>query len=214
MRFLIIEDHPVFRKALKDSLADQFEGAEFIEFGHERDFPRSWDDIRADFAIVDLELYQAFQTNLIETLHQAHPDMPVLVVSMYGEAAKIRASLEAGARGFVTKHDPPDMLLTAIDALLNGETYLSERASAALVEAMQNPKPAERNTDYKELFTKREYEVFTKMGEGFSRKEAADQLNIALPTLETHIDRMKKKLDIHSGHDLAYMAIKHVSSLS
>lgn len=137
MRFLIIDDHPVFRKALRDSIADRFSPSEFIEYGREKDFPSSWSQIQVDFAVVDLELFQSYHFDLIKTLHHELPHLPIMVLSMYGDAEKINASLKAGACGFVTKHDPPELVMKGIQTLLDGGNFLSERASAVLAESVR-----------------------------------------------------------------------------
>lgn len=212
MRFLIVDDHPFFRKALRDSIADQFSPSEFIEYGREKDFPQSWSSLQVDFAVIDLELFQSLQFDLIKTIHAEFPQLPIMVLSMYGDAGKINASLKAGARGFVTKHDPPDSVMKGIQTLLDGGNYLSERASAVLAESVRQIDAKPKTIDARSTLSKREYEVFSKLGEGLSRREIADQLNIALPTVESHIERIKAKLQVQSGHELTYLAFQEATS--
>lgn len=212
MNFLIVEDHPVFRNALISTIQSRMPEAEFVEFGDERSLPESWEGYVFDFAIIDLELFSSFQFGLIERLHAECPELPILVMSMYGDAKNINTALKAGAKGFITKHDPPQALHTAIAALQRGDNYLSDYASSILVDSVKQTEPEDPLDDIRSALSKREFEVFTRLGEGLSRREVADDLNIALATVESHIERIKLKLNLHSGHELSFLAIKHHSS--
>lgn len=211
MKFLLIEDHPVFRKALRDLIFDSFPDSAFREASTVKETLRIVNDYVPDFIIIDLELFHSFNFDLIDQLHQTFPAVPILVISMYGDSSHINRALKSGANGYITKHDAPEHIERAIHALLQGSRYLSEKASSALVQSIQNQSNEER-LPVKSLLSKREFEIFSLLGSEYSRKEIADRLNVSLATIDTHIDRIKTKLNFDTGHKLLCFAIRYKST--
>ena len=210
MKFLIVDDHPVFRKALKDLVSDLFPDSEFAEAGEEDQAIAVLEHFLPDLILADLDLNNNYDFSLIKKFKAIYNEVPILVVSMYCDTQAINTSLKVGASGYVTKQDTPDHIERAIKTLMNNEQYLSEKASSAMVLSLQESSP-EGDLVVEDMLSPREYEVFTLIGKGRSRHEIADLLNISVPTVETHIQRTKTKLNLDSGQKLSYFAYEHNS---
>jgi len=145
---------------------------------------------------------------LTKKLRNSFPDIPILIHGMYDETGHIQEAFTAGAKGYVTTMDSPLIFLAGIRSLSRGGTYLSPTVGVGLLQYVQqlptNEAPPER------VFSDREIEIFTCLGQGLSAKEIAAQLNRSVSTINTHVDRMKRKLNLSSSADLVFRAYQWV----
>jgi DNA-binding NarL/FixJ family response regulator len=130
-RVFILEDHPAVRQGFRMLLEP--EGIEVCgEAETLAEARAALDPAAPDLVMVDLVLGLEDGTDLVRELAHGDPPLPVLVVSMHEGSHWVRRSLEAGARGYVTKRETVDCLILAIRALAAGRSYLSPRAAEAL----------------------------------------------------------------------------------
>jgi len=112
--------------------------------------------------------------------------------------------IQAGAHGYVSKEAPPEEVLRAIESVYEGEPFFSEDiARAALSEFVTS---GGKKEPFAQL-TSREREVLVQIAEGKSNKEIADRLGIGVRTIETHRERIMRRLNIHSVAGLTKYAI-------
>jgi two-component system nitrate/nitrite response regulator NarL len=139
-----------------------------------------------------------------EVLRKDHPDVKVLVLSVHNNRDYIFRIIQAGAHGFISKEAPPDELLRAIESVYSGEPFFSpEIAKAALNQLVSS---GGKKDPFAQL-TSREREVLVLIAEGQSNKEIANRLGIGVRTIETHRERIMRRLDIHSVAGLTKFAI-------
>lgn len=203
MHILLVEDHPMFREALREHMTDLFSEATFTEIAHVSDFPETWDSLSFDLVIMDLELFQEFQFDRIRNLRAHFAELPIIVVSMHCDASRIQESIRAGASAFVTKHDAADCFESAINTVLQGGKFLSERASAIVVTNMGEE---QRLQDMIKPLSAREKEIFALLRKGSQREQLDSLLHISPSTVNTHLDNMRKKLDLPSVDALIEVA--------
>jgi two-component system nitrate/nitrite response regulator NarL len=130
--------------------------------------------------------------------------MKVLILSVHSNKEYIFRVIQAGAHGYVSKEAPPEELVRAIESVYAGEPYFSEDiARAALSEFVTT---GGRKEPFAQL-TIREREVLVLIAEGQSNKEIADRLSIGVRTIETHRERIMRRLNIHSVAGLTKYAI-------
>jgi len=128
----------------------------------------------------------------------------VLVLSVHNNRDYIFRIIQAGAHGFISKEAPPDELLRAIESVYAGEPFFSpEIAKAALDQLVSS---GGKKDPFAQL-TSREREVLVLIAEGQSNKEIANKLGIGVRTIETHRERIMRRLDIHSVAGLTKFAI-------
>jgi two-component system nitrate/nitrite response regulator NarL len=139
-----------------------------------------------------------------ETLHKELPNIKVLVLSMHNTTEYMLRCVQAGAHGYILKQASPDEFIRAIETVNAGETFFSPDLARAALNQMvrgngQGPDPAD--------LTPREREVLTQIAEGLCNKEIACRLNIGTRTVETHRERLMRKLNIHSIAGLTRFAV-------
>lgn len=205
---LIIDDHPLIRAGLVQAVQANPIYRIAGEAASIDAAKRLTEHVSPQLILLDLSLEDGSGFDFLDWLLQHYPHIPVLVISMYEEPVYIKKAMQCGAKGYLFKRDSTTNVIHAIQKILQGKRYTSEAASECLLDDMSNsshsptPQP-------KQIFTKREYEVFELLGKGMSRKEAAAHLLVSPNTVESHIERMKSKLNLQTSAQLIYMAVKH-----
>jgi DNA-binding NarL/FixJ family response regulator len=123
-RFIIVDDHPLFRGALGQALSAAFANAEVLEAG-------SLDELtdrlamagEIDLILLDLSMPGVHGVSGLLYLRAQHPEVPVVIVSASDDAATIRQCLDCGASGFIPKSQPVERIREAIRRIIGGEVW-------------------------------------------------------------------------------------------
>jgi two-component system, NarL family, nitrate/nitrite response regulator NarL len=204
IKVLVADDHPVVRKGLQSCLA---------RHGHIRVVGEAADgdealskarEFKPDVVLMDITMPGMNGLTVTEILRKEAPQIKVLILSVHRNKDAIFRVIQAGAHGYVSKEAPPDEVLRAIESVHGGEPYFSEEiARAALNEFVTS---GGKKEPFSQL-TSREREVLVLIAEGRSNKEIADGLGIGVRTIETHRERIMRRLNIHSVAGLTKYAI-------
>ena len=204
IRVLVVDDHPIVRRGISSCLARH---EHMVIVGEAADGLEAVAKARAllpDVMLLDIDLPQMSGLVVAEVLRKELPQIKVLILSMYQRAEYLLRILQCGARGYVLKETAPEELVKAIETVNAGETFFSpEIARLALNQFVQGNG---EGPDLAEL-TNREREVLVLIAEGLSNKEIAGRLNVGVRTVETHRERIMRKLGIHSVAGLTKFAI-------
>ena len=204
IRLLIVDDHPVVRRGIAACLNHK-ENIEIIgEAADGRDAVRKARELLPDIVLMDINMPQMNGLAVTEWLRREMPKVNVLILSMHSNTEYVLRIIQSGARGYVLKDAPTDELIRAIETVQGGEAYFSsDVARVALTQFVRgrNDGPAVSQ------LTNREREVLTQIAEGLSNKEIACQLGVGVRTVETHRERIMRKLDIHNVAGLTRFAI-------
>jgi len=163
-----------------------------------------------DIVLVDLSLKTLSGLELIKSMHILIPALPVLVVSMHDETVYAERALRSGARGYVMKQEPGDVLMAAIREVLKGNYYLSEQMRTKLLNRFVTG-----NTESEQLInslTPSEFEVLHLIGSGHSSQEIARLLSRSIKTIETHRANIRAKLQLKDGADLMRYATHWITA--
>ena len=202
----IVDSHPIVR----EGLIRLIEGTRDLEFsGYAKgdyETVSKAKSVRPDIIITELDFRESSGLDLIQDLKIGLPETPILVFSTYDENLFAGRSLRAGATGYIMKDAPTAQLLDAIRHVAANEIYVSEVLSKNLLRGMMTP-PSESPVD---ALSDREFQVFHQMGEGLSNQKIADKLGLSVKTVESHIERIKTKMQIDSGRDLLRRAMEWV----
>ncbi len=166
---------------------------------------------REILVIVDLVLEGCDGLDLVKDMKTRHPQIPALVLSMHDEAVYAERSLRAGARGYVTKQELDDTLLTAIHRLLDGEIYMSHKLETRLAAKYVTGRTLDTNSVLDAL-SDRELKVFRLIGQGRSTRQIAETLHLSIKTIESHREHIKGKLRIESNANPAQRATQWVET--
>jgi len=142
-KILIVEDHPLFRAVLAQLINLELDLTVCGEADNVPEALRLIEQTRPDAAIVDLTLAGSNGLDLIADLTARHVPLPVLVLSMHAEKLYAERVVAAGAKGFVSKEEPPAAVLAALRTVLAGGRYLSERVQRTIRERQEHAAAAE-----------------------------------------------------------------------
>jgi two-component system nitrate/nitrite response regulator NarL len=204
IRVLLADDHPVVRKGLQTCLAKRGNLKVVGEAADGDEALRKARDLSPDVVLMDISMPGMNGLAVTEVLRKEAPEMKVLVLSVHSNKDYIFRVIQAGAHGYVSKEAPPEELIRAIESVHGGEPHFSEDiARAALNEFVSS---GGKKEPFAQL-TSREREVLVLIAEGQSNKEIADRLGIGVRTIETHRERIMRRLGIHSVAGLTKYAI-------
>jgi len=211
-RVLIVDDHPIVRQGLKQLIDAE---PDLVFCGEAESAPaavRAVGEVKPDLVIVDLHLRTGDGLDLVKSIRSAHPQLPVLVLTMHDESFYAERAFRAGARGFLTKREAHENVIDAIRRLLAGEIYISERVSPALLRKLITGESGPGKGDPVDRLSDRELQVFRLIGEGLASQEIADELNLSVKTIETYRAHIKEKLGLEDARKLVQSAIRWVIS--
>ena len=204
IKILIADDHPVVRKGVSQSLARQSNFEIVGEAVDGRDAVRLAYSLRPEVIVVDIDMPNLNGIAVADLIRRELPDIRVLVLSAHRAQDYVQRIIQSGARGYVLKDATAEELARAVEAVHRGEAFFSpEIARVALNQIVQGHSA---ETDTPQL-TNREREVLIQIADGFSNKEIAVKLGVGVRTVETHRERIMRKLDIHNVAGLTRFAI-------
>jgi len=204
IRVLVADDHPVVRKGLQICLAKQGNMRIVGEAADGDEALRKARELSPHVVLMDISMPGMNGLAVTEVLRKELPQIKVLILSVHNNKEYIFRVIQAGAHGYVSKEAPPEEVLRAIESVYEGEPFFSEDiARAALSEFVTS---GGKKEPFAQL-TIREREVLVQIAEGKSNKEIADRLGIGVRTIETHRERIMRRLNIHSVAGLTKYAI-------
>ena len=206
-RVLVVDDHPVVWHGInlllnrQDDLVccqDEVDTVAGIIPAVKKDHPQ--------MLLLDLNLRDGNSLNIISTLRDQFPDVPILVISQFDNIRCAEDALHAGAVGYVMKEEAAQEILTAIRTVLRKETYISHKLdlSAYVPAPAQTPRP----DAIAEHLAEGELQVFLLLGSGMPLSDVAAQLKISVETLETWCINLKDKLNLPDNTALTNFAMK------
>ena len=210
-RVFLVDDHSVVREGLTSMLEKK---GGFTVCGEAADGPTALELIpkaKPDIAIVDIGLQGMNGLELIKNLQKRAPRVAVLAMSMYEESVYAERALRAGARGYIMKHESVSNVVTALQRILSGKIYLSEKSSESILESLGGDKSAQRGSPV-DVLSDRELEIFRLLGRGFKNKQIADELSLSVKTVESYHDQIKQKLKFKDSSELLQFAIQWIHS--
>jgi DNA-binding NarL/FixJ family response regulator len=208
-RILIVDDHPLFREGLRQLIEREPGLSVCGEAAEAAEALRLVGETKPDLVIVDISLGNTSGIDLIKSLSAQDADLPLLVVSMHDESLYTERAIRAGAMGYVMKHEPPKTVRKAIQRVLGGEMYLSERMAASLVAKLMRGGGEREETPVSRL-SDREIEVFRLLGQGRGTRQIAQELNLTVATINSFRARIKEKLHLKTSTELLLHAIHWV----
>jgi DNA-binding NarL/FixJ family response regulator len=197
---------------MRDGLLQLFTKADFHVCGaesHVQAALSTYVGAKPDVAVVDIKLPDGDGIFLTRELKSLLPDVPVCVYSMYRDQGMARDAFRAGARGYVNKSAEGGALLEAVQAVMEGGTFLCKEIASAFTEEWLD---AEEGPE-QPVLTDREQDVYALLGEGYRTKDIAGQLYISPKTVESYYERLKSKFGIARTPELQRHAIQELRKL-
>jgi DNA-binding NarL/FixJ family response regulator len=188
--FLIVDDHPLYREALRGAIAATFPGSVFFEADSVASLFELLDrQAQADLLLLDLNLPGACGFSALAHLRGAHPELPVIVVSALDEAHVVRQALAFGAQGFVSKSADAAAIGRSVQAALRGEVVVPSGAHAEGHADGAALEVAQRMAQ----LTPQQFRVFGMLCSGRLNKQIAYDLQITEATVKAHMTAILRK---------------------
>jgi DNA-binding NarL/FixJ family response regulator len=190
MKILLADDHTLFRSGVKHLLLRLDDDVCVLEANrHEALLQLLAENTDADLALVDLNMpgRKDSLAGLIEVLDHAQT-IPVVVMSGTENLDEIHQVIKAGAMGFIPKNESAEVVLCALQLVLNGGVYLPHQFMSPATGQRQN----------QTILTSRQIEVLQKMFKGYSNKEIGSQLNLSDSTIKCHTSAIFRALEVES----------------
>lgn len=205
-RILIVDDHPAVREALASRITSQSDLTVCGEADNISDALRLVSEVQPDLVVVDISLKSGDGIDLIKRIKAHNDRIRMLVWSMHSESLYAIRALAAGAMGYVNKDQATDLMVDAIRRVLEGKVYLSAKMSEKLLHRAVGSTRDVISAPPLESLADRELEVFRMIGQGIKTSDIADRLHLSIKTIETYRDRIRQKLNLSDGTELAFFA--------
>jgi two-component system, NarL family, invasion response regulator UvrY len=204
-RILIVDDHPVVRKGIKDILLEEFPFAHIEEAADAEELIRKMMKGEWDLVISDLSLPGRSGLEMVGLITKQYEKLPVLILSMHPEEQYATRILKAGAAGYLNKEAAPEELTKAVKWVLQGRKYITPSIAEKLAEDLLH----DNNKHPHELLSDREFDVFKLLAAGKPLNEIAEMLFLGNTTISTYRSRILSKMNLKSNADLTAYAIRN-----
>ena len=210
---LIADDHPIFRKGLKDILAaerslrlvaDVADGVAALE---------KIIALKPQVAVLDIEMPRLDGLQVAEKVRQQRLRTAVVLLTMLKDEETFGAAMDAGVLGYVLKENAVEDLLKCIHAVVAGQPFLSPSLSRFLMNRHAQARALVQETPGLESLTPTERRILGMIAADRTSKEIADELGINYRTVENHRTNISAKLNLHGSHSLLKFAYDNKSRL-
>jgi DNA-binding NarL/FixJ family response regulator len=195
VRILIVDDHAIVRKGLKEILLEAYPSAHIEDVADADSMIKKAMEADWDIVISDLSLPGLSGLDALKHLKQFAPKIPVLILSVHPEEQYAIRILKAGAAGYLNKDTAPEELVKAVQRVLQGRKYISSSVAEKLVGNFN----LDSDKMPHELLSDREFEVLKLIASGKSISEIAVLLSLSITTVSTYRSRLLAKMDLKNN---------------
>jgi len=205
-RVLIVDDHPIVRQGLRRVMENEDDLTVCGEAETARDARIAIKELNPDVVIADISLKQGDGIELVRDVRAHYPHLPILVLSMHDETIYAERMLSAGANGYIMKQAASEQFLTSLRRVLDGNVYVSETVGNNMIQKFAG-RSASASANPIDRLSNRELQILHMIGKGMSTRETADTLHLSIKTVESHRQRIKRKLNLNTGTQLLRYAV-------
>jgi DNA-binding NarL/FixJ family response regulator len=203
LRILLVDDHAIVREGVR-AVLEQYDDLVVVgECGSGDEALTRCQEFMPDIALLDLKMPGIGPVETIRGLRQRLPGVRVLVFTSFGEDHLVRATLDAGASGFLIKDALQEDLVRAIRSVAAGQPYLAPAAQRQLMELLRGS-PTQR-----EALTPRETDVLRLIAEGMSNKQIGRKLDLTEGTVKGYVSQILAKLQLQDRTQIALYAVRN-----
>jgi DNA-binding NarL/FixJ family response regulator len=198
----------VVRQGLRSLIQEQPQWELVAEATDGRDAVEKASELKPDIAIVDITMPSLNGLDATKQILKFNTHTKILILSMHDSEQVIENVLNAGARGYVLKADAASDLVRAMQALLAGQTFFTQKASQIILDGFTGKRPKATQGE-SQVLTAREREILQLLAEGKISKEVAALLDLSTKTVETHRTNLMRKLSCHCVSELVRFAVRN-----
>src|SRR4029077_4625437 len=204
MKVLIADDHAVFRRGLRETLAEFFfkitfgeakTAQETVELVHRHDW---------DVVILDISMPGKSGLDILDDVKRLRPKLPILLLSMHPEEQFARRALKSGAAGYLTKESVTEELKEAVRKVVAGGRYVSSTLAEKLAVDLGEGADAPLH----ERLSDREFQVLRMIASGKTVKDIGEELSLSVKTVSTYRARILEKSGMKTNAELIRYALQ------
>ena len=213
VKLLIVDDHPVFRRGLRGVIE---ENPCFHVVGEASDGEaamRMIEELKPGIAVVDIDMPRLNGLEMVRALRKTELPVVTIFLTMYKEEDMFNAAMDLGVKAYVLKENATDDILTALEKVAQGETFVS--SSMSTMEQRRTDRVQELLLSKPQIddLTSAERRILKLIAEDRTSKEIAELLQISVKTVENHRLNICHKLNLHGSHSLLKFAFDNKSHL-
>jgi len=210
---LIADDHPIFRKGLREVIESDAHLRIMAEASDGESAIAYLDELRPQVAVLDLDMPGKDGFAIANHVRAHELPVGIIFLTMHANEEIFNTALDAGVKGYVLKDDAVGGILRAIRAVAAGENYISPELATHLVRRADQAAALVRQKPTLAALTATEQRVLKMIAEYKTSREIADELHISFRTVERHRANICEKLDLKGSHALLKFASEHRSQL-
>jgi DNA-binding NarL/FixJ family response regulator len=204
IRVILVDDHAVVRVGIRDVLERAGDISVIGEAEDGETARRLIRENQPNVLVLDIRLPTTSGIEVARWTQAAYPDVAVLIMSAYDDAPFLSAALQAGAKGYILKTASPEVIVQAIRDVNEGKLAFDN----AMIQKVTGFITGESDSSASlEVLTEREVEVLALVGKGFTNKAIGMQLGISGRTVQGHLARIFKKLQVNSRTEAVMRAV-------
>lgn len=204
---LLVDDHPLFRRGVRDLIINQCNIYEkVIEADSGGDALNMIKRFAPKCVMLDISMPGIDGLRTLEMIKQQYPQTQCIILSMYDKQEFVVQARSKGAQGYILKTDSDNTILECLRTIENGRDYVSSSLSSKLEQQMPEPRTTSKDL---ECLTRREKQVLALIAKNYTSKEIAQQLTLSLRTVQNHRVNICKKLHIAGSNALLKIAIEN-----
>ena len=210
-RIVIADDHEMVRRGVVSTLADVERWTVVAQADNGREAAALVEMHKPDIAILDLSMPELNGLDATRRILAVRPETCILILTAHESEQLVREVLNAGARGYVLKSDAGRILVRAVEALLEGQTFFTSKVARLVLEGyLRGGSGGDGEAPHGgQTLSAREREIVQLLAEGASNKDVARALGISVKTAETHRSNIMRKMEFASLSDLVKYAVRN-----
>jgi two-component system invasion response regulator UvrY len=209
IKVILVDDHAVVRAGFRMLLSTEDTIEVIAEAERGEQACQLYLEKQPDVMVLDLSMPGIGGLATIKRVCNRESKAKILVFSVHEERVYVDRAMTAGAKGYITKHADPEILIAAIHKIAEGEIYIEEGLTGHEA-ALSSKGPETNDTDYKtviESLSAREFDVFLLLAKGLTAHKIADELCLGYKTVANYGTQIRNKLNVSSVAELAHIAI-------
>lgn len=205
IKILIADDHAIVREGLKQIVAEETDMKVSGEAANANELFDLIKKEKQDIVVLDINMPGKSGLEALKEMKALYPQIPVLILSMFGEDQYGLRAIKAGASGYLKKVSAPTELVSAIRKIVGGGKYINLSLAEKLADIVDKPS---RGFPHDNL-SDREYQIMCLIASGKSAEGIADDLALSIHTVYTYRNRILEKMHLKSNVELTQYAIQN-----
>jgi DNA-binding NarL/FixJ family response regulator len=210
IQVFVVDDHALIRQGLKGILAAESDIEVSGEAASIAELEALLEQNEPNVVILDLSMPGGNSLDALKGIHQMHPRVAVLVLSVHPADQYALRALKAGASGYISKEACTEELVKAIRRVAAGDRYITPEVGNLLASTLDGRANGRGSANH-QILSDREFAVLMQIGEGKALTAIAREMSLSVKTISTYRSRLMKKMNFRSNAELIRYVLEHYS---